>query len=91
MPPPQLPVGIGEQIQALLKEGTKSMSGLEDAVYRNIEAAQQLAQITRTSFGPNGMNKMIINHLGKLFVTSDAACVLPPAPLGGAGMFSALC
>merc|ERR1719331_814358 len=26
--------------------------------------------------GPNGMNKMVINHLDKLFVTSDAATIV---------------
>ena len=29
-------------------------SGLEEAVYRNIAACQEMAQVTRTSFGPNG-------------------------------------
>ena len=33
----------------------------------------QLAAITRTSLGPNAMRKLVINHLEKLFVTSDAA------------------
>lgn len=43
---------------------------------RNIEACKQLSQITRTSLGPNGMNKMVINHLERLFVTSDAAVIV---------------
>lgn len=60
----------------LFKEGTKSLSGLEQAVLRNIEACQQLAEITRTSFGPNGMNKLIINHINKIFVTSDCMTIL---------------
>lgn len=60
----------------LFKEGTKSLSGLEQAVLRNIEACQQLAEITRTSFGPNGMNKLIINHIEKIFVTSDCMTIL---------------
>eukprot|EP00475_Leptophrys_vorax_P020923 TRINITY_DN28684_c0_g1_i1.p1 TRINITY_DN28684_c0_g1~~TRINITY_DN28684_c0_g1_i1.p1 ORF type:complete len:553 (+),score=68.32 TRINITY_DN28684_c0_g1_i1:434-2092(+) len=63
-------------LQGLLKEGHKHLSGLEEAVLKNIEACKQLAQITRTSLGPNGMNKMIINHLDKLFVTSDAATIV---------------
>ena len=29
-----------------------------------------------TAFGPNGMNKMVINHLEKLFVTNDAASII---------------
>ena len=32
--------------------------------------------MTRSSYGPNGMNKMVINHLEKLFVTNDAATVI---------------
>jgi chaperonin GroEL (HSP60 family) len=31
------------------------MSGLEDAVLRNIEAVAELSNLVRTSFGPNGM------------------------------------
>ena len=60
----------------LLKEGSKHYSGVEEAVLRNIEACKQLSQILRTSFGPNGMNKMVINHLEKLFVTNDAATII---------------
>jgi len=60
----------------LFKEGTKSLSGLEQAILRNIEACQQLADMTRTSFGPNGMNKLIINHIEKIFVTSDCMTIL---------------
>lgn len=60
----------------LFKEGTKSMSGLERAVLANIEACQQLADITRTSYGPNGMNKLVINHIEKIFVSSDCMTIL---------------
>lgn len=60
----------------LFKQGTQHLSGVADAVVRNIEACKQLAKMTRTSLGPNGMNKMVINHLDKLFVTSDAATIL---------------
>lgn len=52
------------------------MSGVNDAVLRNIDACKQLSAIVRTSLGPNGMNKMVVNHLGKLFVTSDAATIV---------------
>lgn len=30
----------------------------------------------RTAYGPNGMNKMVINHIEKLFVTNDAATIM---------------
>uniref|UniRef100_A0A8C4F883 T-complex protein 1 subunit theta n=1 Tax=Dicentrarchus labrax TaxID=13489 RepID=A0A8C4F883_DICLA len=60
----------------MLKDGAKHYSGLEEAVYRNIRACKELSQTTRTAYGPNGMNKMVINHLEKLFVTNDAATIL---------------
>ncbi|KAF1743535.1 hypothetical protein MXB_1399, partial [Myxobolus squamalis] len=50
--------------------------GLEEAVYRNIEACKRIADITRSSFGPNGMRKIVVNHLQKLFVTKDASTIL---------------
>jgi T-complex protein 1 subunit theta len=45
-------------------------------VIKNIEACRELSKIARTSLGPNGMNKMVINHLEKLFVTSDTAVIV---------------
>ncbi|XP_053995070.1 T-complex protein 1 subunit theta [Hylaeus volcanicus] len=60
----------------MLKEGARYFSGLEEAVYRNITACKQFAQTVRTAYGPNGMNKMIINHIEKLFVTNDAATII---------------
>jgi len=52
------------------------MSGTDEAVLKNIDAVKDLAKITRSSMGPNGMNKMVINKIGKLFVTNDAATIL---------------
>lgn len=63
-------------VQSMLKEGHKHLSGLEEAVLKNIDACKQLSVITRTSLGPNGMNKMVINHLDKIFVTNDAATIV---------------
>ena len=60
----------------LLKDGHKHFSGVDEAVLKNIEACKKLSTITRTSIGPNGMNKMVVNHLGKLFVTNDAATIV---------------
>lgn len=51
-------------------------SGLEEAVYRNISACKQFSDTVRTAYGPNGMNKIIINHIEKLFVTNDAATII---------------
>ncbi|XP_058727397.1 T-complex protein 1 subunit theta-like [Vicia villosa] len=63
-------------MQSMLKEGHKHLSGLDEAVLKNIDACKQLSTITRTSLGPNGMNKMVINHLDKLFVTNDAGTIV---------------
>jgi len=63
-------------LQDLLKEGTKHLKGVDEATYQNIEAVRKLADILRTSFGPNGQKKLVINHLEKLFVTSDAATII---------------
>eukprot|EP01101_Sappina_pedata_P007364 TRINITY_DN3877_c0_g1_i1.p2 TRINITY_DN3877_c0_g1~~TRINITY_DN3877_c0_g1_i1.p2 ORF type:complete len:553 (+),score=280.00 TRINITY_DN3877_c0_g1_i1:33-1661(+) len=60
----------------LLKDGTKHLSGLEEAVLRNIDACKELSKVTRTSLGPHGMKKMVINRLERLFVTSDAATII---------------
>ena len=55
---------------------TQHFSGMDEAVFRNIHACKELSKVTRSSYGPNGMNKMVINHLEKLFVTNDAATVI---------------
>lgn len=60
-------------LQELVKDGTQH---LDDAVVQSINATKDLGKMTRTSLGPNGMNKMIVNHLDKLFVTSDAATII---------------
>ncbi|ESO94856.1 hypothetical protein LOTGIDRAFT_189106 [Lottia gigantea] len=60
----------------MLKKGSKHFSGLEEAIYKNIEACKELAKTTKSAYGPHGQNKMVINHLEKLFVTNDAATIL---------------
>ncbi|KAL7289117.1 hypothetical protein TKK_0017063 [Trichogramma kaykai] len=63
-------------VAQMLKDGVRFHSGLEEVAYRNIAACKTFAQSVRTAYGPNGMNKMVINHLEKLFVTSDAATII---------------
>ncbi|CAO3688656.1 unnamed protein product [Rhizopus stolonifer] len=60
----------------LFKDGYKFQQGVEEAVLRNIEATHELSEVVRTSMGPNGRNKMIIDHLEKLFVTNNAATII---------------
>src|SRR3989338_9172244 len=61
---------------SFLKKGTRHYSGVNEATLRNIQACKALSETTRTSLGPNGMNKLIIDQKDKLFVTSDAATIL---------------
>ncbi|KAJ8955784.1 hypothetical protein NQ314_006851 [Rhamnusium bicolor] len=60
----------------MLKEGARHYSGLEEAVIRNINACKEFAHSVKSAYGPNGMNKMVINHIEKQFVTSDAATII---------------
>jgi T-complex protein 1 subunit theta len=69
-------MGAPRGLTDLLKDGYKVTSGLEEAIMRNVEACKGMSAITRTSLGPNGMNKLVINHLERLFVTSDAATIV---------------
>eukprot|EP00933_Yihiella_yeosuensis_P064211 TRINITY_DN67574_c0_g1_i1.p1 TRINITY_DN67574_c0_g1~~TRINITY_DN67574_c0_g1_i1.p1 ORF type:complete len:540 (+),score=137.29 TRINITY_DN67574_c0_g1_i1:104-1723(+) len=63
-------------LQTLMKDGGKHFSGVDEALLKNVEACKSLAVITKTSLGPYGMNKLIINHLGKHFVTSDTNTII---------------
>lgn len=67
---------VGSGTMGLMKEGTKHLTALEGVIIKNIEACAELGKLTRTSFGPNGMNKLIVNHLDKIFITSDAATII---------------
>ena len=56
---------------------TRNSYDAEDgAVIRNIDACRTIAQTVQTSLGPYGRNKIVINHLQKMILTSDAATIL---------------
>lgn len=55
---------------------THRQSNEDGAVIRNIDACQALANTVKTSFGPYGRNKIVINHLQKMILTNDAATIL---------------
>eukprot|EP00484_Ammonia_sp_Unknown_P028178 CAMPEP_0197024862 /NCGR_PEP_ID=MMETSP1384-20130603/5337_1 /TAXON_ID=29189 /ORGANISM="Ammonia sp." /LENGTH=586 /DNA_ID=CAMNT_0042453319 /DNA_START=104 /DNA_END=1864 /DNA_ORIENTATION=+ len=63
-------------IPRLWKDGYKQFSGLEEAILKNCEAATGLAACVRTSFGPNGLSKIVINRIEKVIVTTDAATII---------------
>ncbi|GIX62421.1 hsp60 fold T-complex protein 1, putative [Babesia caballi] len=48
----------------------------DNAIVRNIEACTAIADMLKTSLGPNGMKKLIVNHINKRFVTSDCETIL---------------
>ena len=59
----------------ILKEGTSRSYGRE-AMHRNILAARLVAEIVRTSLGPRGMDKMLVDSLGDVTITNDGATML---------------
>ena len=42
----------------------------------NIHAVHELTEIVRTSLGPNGRLKLVVNHLGKQALTNNSATIL---------------
>ncbi|TGZ85096.1 T-complex protein 1 [Ascodesmis nigricans] len=60
----------------LFKQGYQNYTSEDGAVIRNIDACQAIASTVRTSLGPCGRNKIVINHLQKMILTSDAATIL---------------
>jgi len=59
----------------ILKEGTARRRGRE-AQRNNIMAARVIAEVLRTTLGPRGMDKMLIDTLGDITITNDGAAIL---------------
>ena len=59
----------------ILREGTKETKG-RDAQKNNITAAKLIAEIVRSSLGPRGMDKMLVDSLGDVTITNDGATIL---------------
>ncbi|HEY5631174.1 MAG TPA: thermosome subunit beta [Nitrososphaeraceae archaeon] len=59
----------------ILKEGTKESKG-KDAQKNNVTAAKLIAEIVKTSLGPRGMDKMLVDSLGDVTITNDGATIL---------------
>jgi len=59
----------------ILKEGTERSRG-RDARRANMMAAQIIAEVLKTTLGPRGMDKMLIDSLGDITITNDGATVL---------------
>jgi thermosome len=65
----------GGQPVLILKEGTSRKRGKE-AQTNNIMAAKVIAEVLRTTLGPRGMDKMLIDGLGDITITNDGAAIL---------------
>ena len=59
----------------ILKEGTTRSRGKE-AQRNNIMAARVIGEVLKTTLGPRGMDKMLIDNLGDITITNDGATIL---------------
>jgi len=59
----------------ILKEGTERTRG-KDAQGNNIRAAIAIADAVRSTLGPKGMDKMLVDSLGDVVITNDGATIL---------------
>ena len=59
----------------IMKEGSERESG-KNAQHRNILAAKAVAEAVRTTLGPKGMDKMLIDGSGDATITNDGATIL---------------
>ena len=68
--------GQGGQVPILiLKEGTKREKG-KDAQANNIKAAMTIANAVKTTLGPRGMDKMLVDSMGDVVITNDGVTIL---------------
>ncbi len=68
---------MNNQIQPIfiLPEGTQRTSG-KSAQRNNIAAAKAVSETVRTTLGPKGMDKMIVDSLGDITITNDGVTIL---------------
>src|ERR1043165_7035168 len=59
----------------ILKEGASQTKG-RDAQRNNITAAKLVAEMVKSSLGPRGMDKMLVDTLGDVTITNDGATIL---------------
>ena len=59
----------------ILKEGTQRTTGAE-ALRTNMMAAITVAEMLKTTYGPRGMDKMLVDTLGDVTITNDGATIL---------------
>ncbi|RLI96261.1 MAG: thermosome subunit [Candidatus Aenigmatarchaeota archaeon] len=66
---------FGGQPILILPEGTLRSKG-KDAQSNNIAAARMVADTVRTTLGPKGMDKMLVDSIGDVVITNDGATIL---------------
>lgn len=65
----------GQQPIIVLKEGTSREKG-RTAQESNIAAAKAIADAVRTTLGPRGMDKMLVDSMGDVTITNDGVTIL---------------
>ena len=66
---------MGSQPVVILKEGTTRERG-RSAQSSNIMAAKAVAEAVRSTLGPKGMDKMLVDSMGDVVITNDGATIL---------------
>ncbi len=66
---------IGGRPVLVLPEGTRRLVG-RDAQRMNILAARVISEAVRTTLGPRGMDKMLVDSLGDVVITNDGVTIL---------------
>ncbi len=59
----------------ILKEGTERETG-KSAQQKNIEAAKAISDTIKTTLGPKGMDKMLVDSMGDVTITNDGVTIL---------------
>ncbi len=59
----------------VLKESALQQKG-KDAQKNNITAAKLVADLVKTSLGPRGLDKMLVDPIGDVTITNDGATIL---------------
>jgi thermosome len=65
----------GQQPIIVLREGTERTKG-KGAQFNNIAAAKAVADAVRSTLGPKGMDKMLVDSMGDVVITNDGATIL---------------
>ncbi len=71
----QIQTSAGGMPVVILKEGTRESKGKE-AQKNNLTAAKLVAEVVKSSLGPRGMDKMLVDTLGDVTITNDGATIL---------------